>query len=162
MAAVAAAILLACASASAQDIQDRTIRFGHLVQPGHPLALGVQKFADLVAAASGGKLKVKEFGGSVLGSEAQQMSALQGGVQEMFTPATTAAASLVKEFSLIGTPFAFSDARQVDQLLGGPFGKAVLARLPEKGLVGLDYGGPAFAISPTARSRWSSRKTSRA
>lgn len=139
-----AAILLACAGVSAQDIQDRTIRFGHLVQPGHPLALGVQKFAEIVAAKSGGKLKVKEFGASALGSEAQQMSALQGGVQEMFTPATTTAASLVKEFSLIDTPFSFSNARQVDQLLGGPFGKTVLAKLPEKGLVGLDYWETGF------------------
>ena len=142
--AAAAALLAACAGASAQDIQERTIRFGHLVQPGHPLALGVQRFAQIVAAKSGGKLKVQEFGGSVLGSEAQQMSALQGGVQEMFTPATTTASSLVKEFSLIDTPFSFNNAQQVDTLLGGPFGRTMLAKLPEKGLVGLDYWETGF------------------
>jgi tripartite ATP-independent transporter DctP family solute receptor len=140
----AAALLAACAGAFAQDIQDRTIRIGHLVQPGHPLALGTQKFAELVAARSGGKLKVKEFGGSVLGTEAQQVSALQGGVQEMFMPATTTVAAMVKEFSLIDTPFSFANAQQVDTLLAGPFGKAMLQKLPEKGLVGLDYWETGF------------------
>lgn len=142
---VAAAALLATgAGALAQEIQERTIRFGHLVQPGHPLSLGVQKFAAIVAAKSGGKLSVKEFGASALGSETQQMSALQGGVQEMFTPATTTAASLVREFSLVDTPFSFSNAQQVDALLGGPFGRALLQKLPEKGLVGLDYWETGF------------------
>lgn len=129
---------------AAQDIQERTIRVGHLVQPGHPIALGVQKFAELVAERSGGKLKVREFGASVLGSEPQQMSAVQGGVQEMFIPATTTASSLVKEFSLIDTPFSFQNTDQVDALLKGPFGKALLERLPEKGLIGLDYWETGF------------------
>ena len=149
--AAVAVFLVASTGAAAQDIQQRTIRFGHLVQPGHPLALGVQKFAEIAAAKSGGKLQVKEFGASALGSEAQQMSALQGGVQEMFTPATTTAASLVKEFSLIDTPFAFSNAQQVDQLLGGSFGKALLARLPDKGLIGLDYWETGFRNFTSSR-----------
>ena len=142
--ALAASLLAATAGALAQDIQDRVIRIGHLVQPGHPLAQGVQKFADIVAAKSGGKLKVKEFGGSVLGTEPQQVSALQGGVQEMFLPATTTASSLVKEFSLIDRPFSFTSAQQVDALLQGSFGKALLQKLPEKNLVGLDYWETGF------------------
>ena len=58
----------ACAGASAQ-IQDRTIRFGHVVQPGHPISLGIQKFAEIVAAKSGGKIKVTEFASSQAGGE---------------------------------------------------------------------------------------------
>ena len=142
--ALAAVFAAACASALAQDIRERTIKFGHLVQPGHPIALGAEKFAELVATKSGGKMKVREYGASVLGSEAQQVSALQGGVQEMFAPATTSVASLVKEMSLIDTPFSFSNARQVDALLQGPFGQAVLQKLQDKGLVGLDYWETGF------------------
>jgi tripartite ATP-independent transporter DctP family solute receptor len=142
--ALAASLIAASSGVLAQEIRDRVIKFGHLVQPGHPIAAGAEKFAQLVSQKSGGKMKVKEFGGSVLGSEAQQVSALQGGVQEMFAPATTSVASLVKEMSLIDTPFAFSNPRQVDALLQGPFGQAVLKKLPEKGLVGLDYWETGF------------------
>ncbi|MBN9409676.1 MAG: TRAP transporter substrate-binding protein [Burkholderiales bacterium] len=139
-----AGLALAAVTASAQDIQERTIKFGHLVQPGHPIALGTQKFAEIVAAKSGGKLKVREYGASVLGSESQQVGAVQGGVQEIFLPATTSAASLVKEMSLIDTPFSFSSARQVDALLQGPFGEAVAQKLPEKGIVALGYWETGF------------------
>jgi tripartite ATP-independent periplasmic transporter solute receptor, DctP family len=142
--ALVASLLALSTGAIAQEVRDRVIKFGHLVQPGHPIALGTAKFAELVATKSGGKMKVKEYGASVLGSESQQVSALQGGVQEMFAPATTSVVSLVKEFSLIDTPFSFSNARQVDALLQGPFGKELLNKLPAKGLVGLDYWETGF------------------
>ena len=142
--ALVASLLALSTGAIAQEVRDRVIKFGHLVQPGHPIALGTAKFAELVATKSGGKMKVKEYGASVLGSESQQVSALQGGVQEMFAPATTSVVSLVKEFSLIDTPFSFSNARQVDALLQGSFGKELLNKLPAKGLVGLDYWETGF------------------
>ncbi len=141
---LAASLIAVSAGALAQNVRDRTIKFGHLVQPGHPIALGAEKFAQLVESKSGGKMKVREYGASILGSETQQVSALQGGVQEMFAPATTSVASLVKEMSLIDTPFSFSNARQVDALLQGPFGQTMLKKLEEKGLVGLDYWETGF------------------
>jgi TRAP-type C4-dicarboxylate transport system substrate-binding protein len=51
----------AASLALAQDIQERTIRFGHLNNTDHPTSTGVKKFAEIVAAKSGGKLTVKEF-----------------------------------------------------------------------------------------------------
>ena len=61
--------------AAAQDIQERTIKFGHLNNTDHPTSTGVKKFAEIVAAKSGGKIKVQEFASSQLGNELQQ----QGG-----------------------------------------------------------------------------------
>jgi tripartite ATP-independent transporter DctP family solute receptor len=142
--------LAACALASAgmaaqaQDIQERTIKFGHLNNPDHPVSLGVKRFAELVSSKSGGKLKVQEFPASTLGNEMQQQSALQGGVQEMSAPATTSLAGIVKEFGLVDFPFAVSSFAQADALLDGPFGQALLARLPEKGLVALGYWDLGF------------------
>ena len=48
----------AASLALAQDIQERTIRFGHLNNTDHPTSTGVKKFAEIVAAKSGGKLTV--------------------------------------------------------------------------------------------------------
>lgn len=139
---IALAAVLASALAApalAQDIHERTIRFGHLNNPDHPMSMGAKKFAELVAAKSGGKLTVKEFPASQLGNELQQQSALQGGVQEMTAPAPTSLAGIVKEFGLLDLPFAVSNFRQADALVDGPVGKALLAKLPEKGLVGLAF-----------------------
>ena len=76
-------------TATAQEIQERTIRWGHLNNTDHPVSFGVQKFAEILAAKSGGKLKVREFASSQLGNELQQQSALRGGTQEMLSASTT-------------------------------------------------------------------------
>lgn len=141
---IVAAAWLAGTAAQAQDVQERTIKFGHLNNTDHPVSLGTKRFAELVAAKSGGKLKVQEFPSSTLGNELQQQSALQGGVQEMSAPATTSLAGIVKEFGLIDFPFAVGSFAQADALLDGPFGQGLIAKLPEKGLVALGYWDLGF------------------
>src|SRR5437763_6133272 len=126
-------------AAHAQDIQERTIKFGHLNNTDHPVSMGVKKFAELLAAKSGGKLKVQEYPASQLGNELQQQAALQGGVQEMSAPATTSLAGIVKEIGLIDFPFSVTSFAQADALLDGPFGQALIAKLPEKNLLALGY-----------------------
>ena len=125
--------------ARAQDIQERTIRFGHLNNADHPTSLGVKKFAELVAAKSGGKITVKEYPSSQLGNELQQQSALQGGVQEMLVASTTSLAGIVKEFGLFDFPFLFSNAQQADAMVDGPLGKMLAGKLPEKGVIVLAF-----------------------
>ena len=140
---VIAALAAACAGASAQ-VQERTIRFGHVVQPGHPISLGTQKFAEIVAAKSGGKIKVQELGGGSIGGEQQQLSAVQGGVQDITIPSATVMGGVVKEFTLLDIPLSFSKAEDVDTVLAGPFGQTLMARLPEKGVVGLAFWETGF------------------
>ena len=132
------------APGSAQDIQDRTIRWGHLNNTDHPVSFGVKKFAEIVAAKSGGKLKVREYPSNQLGTEMQQQSALRGGTQEMQSPATTSLIGIVKEFGLIDFPFIVSTPEQADALLDGPLGTALLAKLPEKDLIGLAFWDLGF------------------
>ena len=142
--AVASLVAMVWAPASAQEIQERTIKFGHLNNTDHPVSMGVKRFAELVAAKSGGKLKVQEFPSSTLGNEMQQQSALQGGVQEMSAPATTSLAGIVKEFGLIDFPFSISTYAQADALLDGPLGQTLIERLSEKGLTALGYWDLGF------------------
>ena len=124
--------------------EERTIKFGHLNNADHPVSFGVKRFAEVLAVKSGGKLKVQEYPASTLGNEMQQQSALQGGVQEMSAPATTSLAGIVREFGLIDFPFSVANHAQADELLDGPFGQALIAKLPEKGLVALGYWDLGF------------------
>lgn len=143
---IAATSVLATAplSVSAQDIKERTIRWGHVNGPGHPISLGVQKFAEILEKKSGGKMKVREFGGSQLGTEQQQQTALRSGTQEMFTNSPTSLAGLVKEFGLLDLPFSFASVDEATALVDGPFGETLTAKLAENDIVGLgfwDMGG---------------------
>jgi TRAP-type transport system periplasmic protein len=129
---------------AAAQVQERTIRWGHLNNTDHPVSFGVQKFAEVLAAKSGGKLKIREFAASQLGNEMQQQSAVRGGTQEILSASTTSLASVVKEMGLFDFPFIVSTFEQAESLALGPFGQAMRDALPEKDLIGLGYWGLGF------------------
>jgi TRAP-type transport system periplasmic protein len=132
------------AGSCAATAQESTLRFGHVVQAGAPISLGVQRFGEIVVAKSGGRIKVQELGAGTIGGEAQQLSAVQGGVQDIAIPSATVMGGVVKEFTLLDIPFSFAKAEQVDALLGGPFGQLLMSKLPDKGLVGLAFWETGF------------------
>lgn len=131
-------------SMGAEDIQSRTIKFGHLNNTDHPISAGVKKFAELVAAKSGGKMQVREFPSNQLGTEQQQTSGLQGGVQEMQSPATTSLVGLIKDYGVIDFPLSVANHQQAFSLVDGPLGSALLEKLPGIGLIGLGYWDLGF------------------
>jgi TRAP-type transport system periplasmic protein len=141
---LAVAACVAQPARATDDIQERTIRWGHLQGKDHPLSEGVNRFAQIVEQKSGGKLKVREFPNSALGSETQQQSALQGGTQEMMSASTTTLAGIVNEFGVLDFSFLFANEAEADALLDGPIGKRLMDRLPEHGLVGLAYWENGF------------------
>jgi TRAP-type transport system periplasmic protein len=65
-------VLLMGPIAWAKDVQERTIKFSHLNNADHPVSFGIKRFAEILAAKSGGKLKVQEFAASQLDNELQQ------------------------------------------------------------------------------------------
>ncbi len=136
---VAAAALAAFGMASAQDIKERTIKFATQNPKGHPIVIGMEKFAEIVKAKSAGKIKVNLFPGGVLGGDAPNVSALQGGTLEMVSMNSGILASQVKEFAIYDFPFQFSNATEADFVVDGPFGKMMHDKLQEKGMVGLTY-----------------------
>ncbi|QCK87915.1 TRAP transporter substrate-binding protein [Phreatobacter aquaticus] len=150
--AVSTLTVAATVRAPAQGIQERTIRWGHLNNPGHPTSLGVRKVAEVLLAKSGGKLRIREFPASQLGNEMQQQSALRGGTQEMFSASTTSLATVVKDFGLLDFPFIVGSSAQAEALITGPFGKAMLETLPEKDLIGLGYWGLGFRNVTNSRT----------
>ncbi len=133
---VAAAAVAAFGTAQAQD---KTIKFATQNPKGHPIVMGMEKFAELVAAKSGGKIKVNLFPGGTLGSDQANVSAIQGGTLEMASMNSGIFASQVKEFAAYDFPFMFTNTKEADAVIDGPFGKKLHDKLQEKGMVGLAY-----------------------
>lgn len=134
--------VLACvvlAAMSVASAQDKTIKFATQNPKGHPLVMGMEKFAEIVAARSGGKIKVDLFPGGTLGSDQANVSALQGGTLEMVTMNSGILANQVKEFAIYDFPFMFGSSKEADAVMDGPFGQKMHARLEAKGLIGLAY-----------------------
>ena len=119
--------------------QTKTIKFANQNAKGHPIVMGIEKFAEIVATKSGGALKVNVFAGGALGSDQANVSALQGGTLEMASMNSGIFASLAKEFAIYDFPFMFANIKEADAVVDGPFGKNLHAKLNDKGIVGLAY-----------------------
>lgn len=139
LAGLAGVAALACGLATAQDIKERSFKLAQQNPKGHPVVMGAEKFAEIVAAKSGGKMKINLFPGGVLGGDQQTVSALQGGTIEMTMLNSGILASQVKDFEVFDFPFIFANAKEADAVVDGPLGRKLHAKLAEKGIVGLDF-----------------------
>ncbi len=139
-----AAALLTLGLAGPALAQDIKAKLGTSLPDAHPQTIGARKFAELVDQKSKGRIKITVYSGAQLGSDQQMQAALRGGTQEFTVPSTATLANLVKEFGVIGLPFSFASEKQADAVLDGPFGQGLLARLPEKDLIGLGFWENGF------------------
>lgn len=132
---------LVTATATAQEIK---ARLGTSLPDNHPQTLGARKFAELAGNKTAGRVKIQIFSNGTLGNDVVMTSALQGGTIDFTVPSTATLATLVKEFGVVGLPFSFVKETEADAVLDGPFGQKLLAKLPEKGLVGLAFWENGF------------------
>lgn len=140
---VAAVALTAFGLAQAQT---RTIKFANQNVKGHPIVMGMEKFAEIVEAKSAGKLKVNVLPGGAMGSDQSNLLSLQDGTLEMASMNSSIFASIVKDFAIYDFPFLFGSAKEAHAMVDGPFGKELHVKLEDKGLVGLGYYELGFRV----------------
>lgn len=150
---LATVALAACGLASAQDIKERTIKFGLNSPEGHPAVAGMRKFASAVEAKSGGKMKVQLFLNGALGSDQATLSALKGGTVEMAVMNSGILASEVKALEVFDFPFMFANEKEADTIVDGPIGQKMHAALADKGIIGLSYWELGFRNITTGKKQ---------
>jgi tripartite ATP-independent transporter DctP family solute receptor len=148
---LATVALAAMGLASAQDIKERTIKFGLNSPEGHPAVAGMRKFAEAVSAKSGGKMKVQLFLNGALGSDQATLSALKGGTVEMAVMNSGILASEVKALEVFDFPFLFANEKEADAIVDGPIGQKMHAALADKGIIGLSYWELGFRNITTGK-----------
>ena len=141
---LASNVLMLTGTETTAQVQTRTLRFTAASNKGHPQVQGVEKFAELVAQKSGGKITVRTFPGGALGPDLQVVSAMQGGTIDLNVMNASLLAGNVKEMSVLDFPYLFESAQEADGVLDGPIGKTLIDKLPAEGLVGLAYWDLGF------------------
>ena len=131
--------LAAVAAMGMASAQERTLKMGLNGPEGHPAVAGMKKFAETVAAKSGGKIKVNLFLNGSLGSDQAVVSALKGGTIELAVMNSGILASEAKELAIFDFPFLFANEKESDAIVDGPVGKKMHGLLEAKGLIGLSY-----------------------
>jgi tripartite ATP-independent transporter DctP family solute receptor len=142
--ACATGLLFASMSSQAADIRERTLRFAFQNVKDHPQGQGAQKFADLLAESSGGKIKVRLFPGGTLGGDLQTVSALQGGTLDITVLNSGILAAQAPDFAMLDFPFLFNNVEEAHAVIDGPVGQKLAAQLDSKGLVSLGYWDLGF------------------
>lgn len=148
---LASLALAAMGLAGAQDIKERTLKFGLNSPEGHPAVAGMKKFADVVAAKSGGKIKVQLFLNGTLGSDQATLSSIKGGTVEMAVMNSGILSSEVKALSVFDFPFLFANEKESDAIADGPIGQKMHAQLQERGVMGLAYWELGFRNITTSK-----------
>lgn len=133
---------VAAAPVLAQDV--KTAKLGHSFADSHPRASAMKRFAEEVAKATGGSVKIDVFGNAALGSEEKMLIALQSGTVDFYMGALSPIAARKKELQIFDFPFLFGTDAEAAAVLDGPAGQRLLDSLGDMNMQGLVWSGGAF------------------
>jgi tripartite ATP-independent transporter DctP family solute receptor len=111
-----------------------TYKMGNNVAATHPLAVRATEAAERVLKATGGRVEIKIFPNSQLGSDTDTLSQLRSGAVEFFTLSGLILSTLVPAAAINGVGFAFKDYPQVWGAMDGSLGALVRAEIAKRGL----------------------------
>lgn len=129
--AVGAALAWAAEGAAQQPVQ---IRFGHVGFPNSLFDLTVSEYAQRVNEALKGKVEIKVFHSSQLGTDEAMIKAIRVGGIEMFLPSTIMS-TVEPKFGVFEMPYIVVSRAHMKKVAEDPKVKeALLAPLPPKGI----------------------------
>lgn len=106
--------------------------------------VAVDKFAEVIAAKSGGKYKIQNFYASALGNEREAMEAVQLGTLDLVMTSTGPVPNFVPDVAILDIPFLFRDYAHARSTLDGPVGQEMLTKFDSKGFKALGWGENGF------------------
>jgi tripartite ATP-independent transporter DctP family solute receptor len=119
---------------------------------GYPNTIALDKFAELLNAKSGGKMKLKMYHAGTLGSQPDAIEQVRLGGLEIANFSLGPLGPVVPEANVVSLPFIFKDPDHAFRVLEGKAGDMINEGMAKKGLVSLAWydGG--------ARSFYNSKK----
>ena len=114
---------------------------------GHPNTAAMDKFSELVDAATGGEVKVEVFHGGVLGSQPDALEQVRLGAIEVGNFNLGPIGPMVKEANLVSLPFIFKSVPHMFRVLEGEAGETIASAMAEAGvkpLAWVDAGARSF------------------
>lgn len=145
IAAGAALATLGLAPAVAQDYKDE-YRVSTVVPAPFPWGLAAERWAELTAERTDGRIKMKVYPGVQLvqGDQTREFTALRQGVIDMAVGSTINWSPQITELNLFSLPFLMPDYDALDALTGGPVGEALFEIIEKKGAVPLAWAENGF------------------
>ena len=143
---IAAAVMgLAIASASVSAQQAPTVlKLAHGATADNAIGKGMVKFAEIVAAKTGGKVKVETYLAGSLYSERTALEAMVNGSVDFAGASNANWAAFTNALLFMDLPYVFNEKSSFRKALDGKVGKVISERFEKAGfklLMQLDNGG---------------------
>jgi tripartite ATP-independent transporter DctP family solute receptor len=116
-----------------------TLTLGHGAAPGNPRTVAANKFAELVAQKTEGRIKINVAGAETLGSDSAMLTSLRTGALDFTINSQGATSAILPELNALGLPFLFENTDKAISVLSGPVGAELNKRFEAVGVVPLDW-----------------------
>lgn len=126
----AATALVGVASVQAETI---TLRAGHSANSTEPYHKGLERFAEIVAERTDGRVEVEIFPNNQLGDEKEMIEGLMLGTLDVAVPSNGVLTNFVPELAIFDLPFLFDDREHMYRVMDGEVGDTLAEAMKDKG-----------------------------
>jgi tripartite ATP-independent transporter DctP family solute receptor len=140
--------VLALAAVQASAKVEYVVRIGNIYSATHSIGRGIDKFAELVAEKSGGRVKVEAFHDSILGSEREMAEAVRTRSLEAIVSGLGGVGAFVPDIHVFELPYLYRDLNHLKKVTDTLYSD-IAQVMVEKGFRPLTffYQGPRSVIS---------------
>jgi TRAP-type transport system periplasmic protein len=128
---IGAALALGCAPAVLRAQSRTTLKLGHLGNEDNVWHKAAMKFAEEVAARTGGAVEVKVFPNEQLGKETDLIKGIQLGTVD-FTITGESLQNWAPSAALLAVPYAIRDLDHLDKVVNGSVGQKIAENIEQK------------------------------
>lgn len=142
-AAAALAVVLAAAvylvSGSKEAEPEFVFTYAENQTEDYPTTLGAERFAELVEERTQGRIRIRVYAESVMGSESEVIKQMRYGGIDFARISIAQISDFVQEMSVLQLPYLYNDSGHMWRVLDGEIGERFLEYPREYGLVGLSW-----------------------
>lgn len=113
----------------------QSLQLAHNAAPGNPKAEASNKFAELVAEKTDGRVEIVVGESAQFGDDVEALTNMRLGTVAFSANSQGATSGVVPEFGVVGLPFLFEKLPQAWEVLDGPVGDELAEAAEAKGLV---------------------------
>ena len=133
--------------------EEVSLQFAHNLAVDSVLDQSANKFAELAAEKSDGKISVTVSPAAALGNESDMLEGIELGTIDMMLATTSYLSNVDGKFAVLDLPFLFKDSAQVKKVLEGPVGDTLKEDLlATKNMRILGYMDSGFRVMLTAKT----------
>lgn len=121
-----------------------SLKLGHVLPAEHSWHIAATGFADEVRAGTQGRVEIKVFPNSQLGSETSMIEGLQLGTIEMGLIGGASFQNIEPKMGVEGLPYAWADHQHAYRAFDGELGHRLFDLLEKKGIKGLAWWENGF------------------